>query len=101
MFHPPKHSSGSRCPPGVGFLPENKRVYPNGPIGAHVIGFVDTDNIGIARLREGLELVRIGPALRPEFAAWRYGDQFGRRRMRMVAMATAKLDEMIGLCKPV
>ncbi len=41
-----------------------------------------TDNIGIARLKEGLELVRIGPAQRPEFAAWRYGDQFGRRRWR-------------------
>jgi hypothetical protein len=41
-----------------------------------------TDNIGIARLREGLELVRIGPALRPEFAAWRYGDRFASRRMR-------------------
>jgi len=50
-----------------------------------------TDNIGIARLREGLELVRIGPALRPEFAAWRYGDQFGRRRMRMAVMAAATL----------
>ena len=43
---------------------------------------VSTDNIGLARLSEGLELVRIGPALRPEFAAWRYGDQFGRRRRR-------------------
>jgi hypothetical protein len=41
-----------------------------------------TDNIGLAKLREGLELVRIGAALRPEFAAWRYGDQFGRRRVR-------------------
>ena len=41
-----------------------------------------TENIGLARLHEGLELVRIGPALRPEFAAWRYGDQFGRRRTR-------------------
>jgi hypothetical protein len=45
---------------------------------------VSTDNIGLARLREGLELVRIGPALRPEFAAWRYGDQFGRRRRRQM-----------------
>src|SRR5207237_2829342 len=36
----------------------------------------------LARLSEGLELVRVGPALRPEFAAWRYGDQFGRRRRR-------------------
>jgi hypothetical protein len=43
---------------------------------------VSTDNIGLARLREGLELVRIGRPQRPEFAAWRYGDQFGRRRRR-------------------
>jgi hypothetical protein len=45
---------------------------------------VSTDNIGLARLAEGLELVRVGPALRPEFAAWRYGDQFGRRRRRQM-----------------
>jgi hypothetical protein len=41
---------------------------------------VSTDNIGLARLREGTELVRIGKPLKPELAAWRYGDQFGRRR---------------------
>ena len=29
-----------------------------------------------------MDLVRIGDPLRPEFAAWRYGDQFGRRRRR-------------------
>jgi hypothetical protein len=45
---------------------------------------VSTDNIGLARLSEGLELVRVGAALRPEFAAWRYGDQFGRRRLRQM-----------------
>jgi hypothetical protein len=39
-----------------------------------------TGSIGIARLPEGLELVRIGPALRPEFAAWRYGRELLRRR---------------------
>jgi hypothetical protein len=43
-----------------------------------------TENIGLARLHEGLELVRIGRPLRPEFAAWRYGDQFGRRRQRAI-----------------
>lgn len=43
---------------------------------------VSTDNIGLARLTSGLELVRIGSALRPELAAWRYGDQFGRRRRK-------------------
>lgn len=41
---------------------------------------VTTAQIGLARLREGLELVRIGEPLRPEFAAWRYGRKFGRRR---------------------
>ena len=43
---------------------------------------MSTDEIGLAKLKEGLELVRIGAPLRPEFAAWRYGDQFGRRRRR-------------------
>ncbi len=43
---------------------------------------VATDNIGLAKVAEGTTLIRIGDPLRPEFAAWRYGDQFGRRRMR-------------------
>ena len=38
---------------------------------------VSTDEIGLAKVKEGLELVRIGEPQRPEFAAWRYGDQFG------------------------
>jgi hypothetical protein len=50
---------------------------------------VSTDNIGMARLREGLELVRIGKPQRPEFAAWRYGDQFGRRRRRSMLFSGA------------
>ena len=41
-----------------------------------------TDNIGLAKARDGTTLIRIGEPLRPEFAAWRYGDQFGRRRRR-------------------
>jgi len=45
---------------------------------------VASDNIGLAKLNQGLELVRIGEPLRPEFAAWRYGDQFGRRRRRSI-----------------
>lgn len=50
---------------------------------------VSTDNIGLAKLREGLELVRIGEPMRPEFAAWRWGDQFGRRRRRAIAYTAA------------
>jgi hypothetical protein len=41
-----------------------------------------TDNIGLARLRDGTELVRVGRPLRPEFAAWRYGTQFLARQKR-------------------
>jgi len=47
---------------------------------------VSTEHIGLARLKEGIELVRIGDPQRPEMAAWRYGDQFGRRRRRQFAM---------------
>src|SRR6185437_8999793 len=50
---------------------------------------VSTDNIGLAKLRGGTTLVRIGSALRPEFAGWRYGDQFGRRRRRQMLIAGA------------
>ena len=50
---------------------------------------VSTDNIGLAKLRDGTTLVRIGMPQRPEFAAWRYGDQFGRRRRRQFAIAGA------------
>ena len=49
---------------------------------------VSTDEIGLARLGEGLELVRIGKPLRPEFAAWRYGDQFGRRRRKNIILCS-------------
>jgi hypothetical protein len=56
-----------------------------------------TDEIGLARLREGTELVRIGEPLRPEFAAWRYGDQFGRRRTRHLLMAGAGVTALVGL----
>jgi hypothetical protein len=40
-----------------------------------------TGNIGLARLAEGTELVRIGPALQPELAAWRYGALLRRWRL--------------------
>ncbi len=37
---------------GIHFLKENKRFYPNGPLAAHVIGFVGLDSKGL----EGIEL---------------------------------------------
>ena len=50
-----------------------------------------TENIGLARHPEGLTLVRIGEPLRPEFAAWRYGDQFGKRRLRTACYTAGAL----------
>jgi hypothetical protein len=36
------------------------------------------DNVGLARTKSGLELVRIGKALLPEVASWRYGARLQR-----------------------
>lgn len=38
--------------PGLNFLTEERRVYPAGPLAAHVLGFTDIDNRGLA----GVEL---------------------------------------------
>jgi hypothetical protein len=45
-----------------------------------------TENVGLARLAEGTELIRIGSPLRPEFAAWRYGRVFSARLHRRTAL---------------
>jgi hypothetical protein len=50
---------------------------------------MSTEHIGLARVSEGLELVRVGDPQRPEMAAWRYGDQFGKRRTRHLITAGA------------
>jgi cell division protein FtsI (penicillin-binding protein 3) len=41
--------------PGVGFLPENKRVYPNAEAAAHVLGFANVDNVGIAGIEKYID----------------------------------------------
>jgi cell division protein FtsI (penicillin-binding protein 3) len=41
--------------PGVGFTQENKRVYPNGPIAAHVLGFANLDGVGISGLEKYID----------------------------------------------
>lgn len=41
--------------PGIGFLTENKRVYPNGPVVSHLIGHVNVDNQGIAGIEKWLD----------------------------------------------
>ncbi len=51
---------------------------------------MSTDEIGLARQRDGTDLIRIGAPQRPELAAWRYGWQFLRRRR--VAAAVGAMD---------
>src|SRR5438270_8077893 len=41
--------------PGLGFLNENKRIYPNGAEVAHLIGLVNVDNQGIAGIEKWLD----------------------------------------------
>jgi hypothetical protein len=52
---------------------------------------VSTDNVGLATLHEGVDLVRIGAPLRPEFAAWRYGGLLGQRHGRQAFVTGAVL----------
>jgi hypothetical protein len=58
---------------------------------------VSTENVGLGRHAEGLSLVRIGRPLRPEFAAWRYGDQFGRRRKKTMIYGAAGIAVVTGV----
>jgi hypothetical protein len=44
---------------------------------------VSSDNIALARVKEGTDLVRIGQPLLSEFAAWRYGGEYIARHQRM------------------
>ncbi|MEN3794412.1 penicillin-binding protein 2 [Fulvimarina sp. MAC3] len=41
--------------PGVGFRTETKRLYPNGPSGAHLLGTVDVDNRGTAGIERWID----------------------------------------------
>lgn len=56
-----------------------------------------TEEIGLGRVREGTDLIRIGTPLRPEFAAWRYGRFFRRRRQVAQIGTAAGLAAMAGL----
>lgn len=48
---------------------------------------VATDNIGLASPEWGFELVRVGPALLPEIASWRYGTKLLSRSTSLAGYA--------------
>ncbi|WP_428031299.1 peptidoglycan D,D-transpeptidase FtsI family protein [Ancylobacter sp.] len=41
--------------PGIGFMTENRRVYPGGTLGAHVLGSTNIDNQGIAGIEKWVD----------------------------------------------
>src|SRR3954467_395081 len=43
-----------------------------------------TGEIGLGKLKEGLDLIRIGSPLRPEFASWRYTRYFRARYIKFL-----------------
>jgi hypothetical protein len=50
---------------------------------------VQSENVGMAKLRDGTRLIRIGKALPGEMAAWRYGDQLVKRRKHYLLVTGA------------
>jgi cell division protein FtsI (penicillin-binding protein 3) len=64
--------------PGIGFMTENKRVYPNGPVVPHLIGHVNIDNQGIAGMEKWL-------------------DRSGLADLHLAGLATDRLQEPIEL----
>ncbi|MFL9826280.1 peptidoglycan D,D-transpeptidase FtsI family protein [Rhodoplanes sp. SY1] len=91
--------------PGVGFLNENKRIYPNGREVSHLIGHVNIDNQGIAGLEKYLDSRGLADLHRAGFASDRQQeplqlavdlrvqhamhDELGRAREKFKAKAAA------------
>ncbi|HEX8209815.1 MAG TPA: hypothetical protein VF584_06475 [Longimicrobium sp.] len=50
---------------------------------------VQAENVGLAKLRDGTRLIRVGAALQGELAAWRYGSTLEQRRKKYVVATGA------------
>ncbi len=66
--------------PGIGFLRENKRVYPTGAEVAHLIGLVNIDNQGIAGMEKWLDSNGLADLHRAGFATDRCATNCSRPR---------------------
>ena len=55
--------------PGVGFLTENKRIYPSGPEASHLLGYVNVDNTGVAGIENWLDSQGLADLHRAGFAS--------------------------------
>jgi len=59
---------------GLGFYPEERRVYPQGPVAAHVLGYAGVDNKGLSGLELALDKTLAGSPGRETVVR----DPFGR-----------------------
>jgi hypothetical protein len=50
---------------------------------------MSTDQIGLAKMPDGMVLVRIGDPVFPEYASWRYGQRFMQREQHALVSTTA------------
>lgn len=48
--------------PGIGVLPETRRVYPGGDLAANVVGFTNSDGVGVAGIERADQAVLTGTA---------------------------------------
>ena len=48
--------------PGIGFIKESKRTYPNSDLAAHVLGYVGIDNVGLAGIEAAYDSLVLGRA---------------------------------------
>lgn len=48
--------------PGIGFIKESKRTYPNSDLASHVLGYVGVDNVGLAGIERAYDSLILGRA---------------------------------------
>ncbi len=58
---------------------------------------LSTENIGLARLPDGTDIIRVGRPLRPELAAWRNGQTLVNRRHRELVVGGVFIGAIAGL----
>jgi cell division protein FtsI (penicillin-binding protein 3) len=79
--------------PGLGFVQENKRVYPNGSEVSHILGFADVDNKGIAGIEKYLD---VSGKTAEAAAAAKHGERMAPIRLALdLRVQHAVRDELI------
>ena len=77
--------------PGIGFLPENRRYYPNGELAAHALGYVGLDNQGLAGIESKFDAQIAGRLVKMLVQVDSRGRAFSRLEGSPVTGATIEL----------